>query len=91
MPADRVTPARTARDDRKPGVGIAIGADVGDAAHDANAVDTVLVGGPGEEMAEPPARCLEERARVAVGKAPGCLADPGAGRVARVEGSAPDA
>src|SRR5260370_8700499 len=42
-------------------------------------------------MAEPSARCLESTAGAAVGKPPGGLADPGAGRVARVEGRAPGA
>src|SRR5579863_2642155 len=42
-------------------------------------------------MAEPSARRLEPGAGGAGWKAPGGLADPGAGRVARVEGRAPDA
>src|SRR5215470_4148194 len=42
-------------------------------------------------MAEPSARCLEGTAGAAVGKPPGGLAGPGAGRVARVEGRAPGA
>ena len=87
--ADRVTTAAIARDDRKPGVGIGVSGDIGDTAHGADTVDAVLIRGPSEEMTEPPARRLNEGVRVAIGKAPRGFADPGAGRVARVERGAP--
>ena len=70
-------------------LGSASAATSGTPAHGAYAGHTVLVGGPGEEVAEPPARRLEERARVAVGEAPGRLGAPGAGLVAGVAGWCP--
>ena len=88
-PLSGVTPAGIGRDDRKSGVGIGVGGDVGDAAHGADAGHTVLVGGPAEEMAEPSARRLEDDPGSAVGESPGRLGDPRAGRVAGVEGGAP--
>src|SRR5712691_1023881 len=91
VPAECVAPARNARDDRYPGDGVAVRGDVGDAAHGADSLDAVLIGGAAEEMAEPSARCLEGTAGAAIGKPPGGLAGPGTGRVARVEGRAPGA
>ena len=89
--ADRVATAAIARDDRKPGVGTGVSRYIGDTAHCADAADAILIRGPTEELTEPPARRLHEGARVAIGKAPCGLADPGAGRVARIERGAPGA
>jgi hypothetical protein len=91
VPADRVTTAATARDDRKPGVGICVSRYIGNTAHCADTVDAVLIRGPTEESTEPAARRLKKGVWVAVGKAPCGFADPGAGRVARVERGAPGA
>src|SRR5262249_20765460 len=78
VPAHRVARAGAARDDRYPGDGVTVGGHVGDAAHCADALDTVLVGGPAEETAEPSARRLEGTAGAAIGKPPGGFAGPGA-------------
>jgi hypothetical protein len=72
-------------------VGVGIGGDVWNAPRTADAGHAILVGGPVEETAEAAPGSLKAGVWAAVREAPGGLAGPGPGRMARLEGGAPDA